>query len=210
MTTIPSATDETSPDPPRPVDPLAALCISARAGDPAAARALLEALAPHVLAIVRMLFGPRDRDLEDRTQEILVAVWRSLESFRFESSVVHFARQIAFKRCYSAIRDRRAARRARTEEHDDLDVLPSDGPSPLDGTLAERRRAQWATLLARLPLNQSEAFVLHVVFGHTVEEIASAHGAPIETTRSRLRLAKSSIREWIATDPSLADLGEER
>ena len=39
-----------------------------------------------------------------------------------------------------------------------------------------------------------------------MDEVASSTGVAVETTRSRLRLAKAALRERIALDPVAADL----
>jgi len=48
--------------------------------------------------------------------------------------------------------------------------------------------------------------VLHAAHGFTVEELAGAIGRPLETIRSRLRLAKRALRERIDASPELADV----
>jgi RNA polymerase sigma-70 factor (ECF subfamily) len=41
-----------------------------------------------------------------------------------------------------------------------------------------------------------------------LEEISAASGAPINTVRSRMRLAKEALRKRIEADPALRDLLE--
>jgi RNA polymerase sigma-70 factor (ECF subfamily) len=53
----------------------------------------------------------------------------------------------------------------------------------------------------RLPLEQRAAVALHLYAGYPVEETADLMGASVETTRSRLRLARQRLRR---------ELGEER
>jgi RNA polymerase sigma-70 factor (ECF subfamily) len=42
--------------------------------------------------------------------------------------------------------------------------------------------------------------------GYSVEEIARATSTPPETVRSRLRLAKNTLRQRIVTEPALAEV----
>lgn len=63
-------------------------------------------------------------------------------------------------------------------------------------------------LMATLPEPLSEALTLHVVLGYTVAEIASASGAPHETIRSRLRLAKQALRKAVQKDARLREAFE--
>jgi RNA polymerase sigma-70 factor (ECF subfamily) len=60
-------------------------------------------------------------------------------------------------------------------------------------------------LFEELPEAQSEALVMHFVLELTVEEIADATGAPVNTVRSRLRLARGALRARIESDPALRD-----
>jgi DNA-directed RNA polymerase specialized sigma24 family protein len=47
---------------------------------------------------------------------------------------------------------------------------------------------------------------MRVVLGRSIEEIAQETDAPVNTVRSRLRLAKEALRLRIETDPSLGEL----
>jgi RNA polymerase sigma-70 factor (ECF subfamily) len=44
-----------------------------------------------------------------------------------------------------------------------------------------------------------------VVLGWTLEEVALATGAPVNTVRSRVRLAKEALRRRIEANPRLID-----
>ena len=70
------------------------------------------------------------------------------------------------------------------------------------------RREALAALLDELPGNQAEVLVLHVALGFTIDEIAAAAGRPVETIRSRLRLAKQALRDRIQASPELSDILE--
>jgi RNA polymerase sigma-70 factor (ECF subfamily) len=43
------------------------------------------------------------------------------------------------------------------------------------------------------------------MLGWSLEEIAQTSGAPVNTVRSRLRLAKEALRRKIVADPVLAE-----
>jgi RNA polymerase sigma-70 factor (ECF subfamily) len=179
--------------------PVLSLVRSASEGDRTASREILARVAPGVLATVRSIVGPTHPDLEDIVQESLIAVVRALPSFRGESSISHFAKQIATRRAIDGLRSTIRARRMAT-------ALEDAGEAEAAAPVLDRQREQWRTLLAELPATQSEALALKAIDGRSVEEIATLTGAPIETVRSRLRLAKATLRERISSDPALADL----
>jgi RNA polymerase sigma-70 factor (ECF subfamily) len=187
-------------------DPLAPLVDLVTHGSRQALRPLLEAVTPTVLAIVRVTLGPSHPDVEDVAQDILFAFVKGLPAFRGESSVNQYARQIAVRRAADALRT--AHRRLRIlKDPDEGDAAAGPSSALPDQDLARARARQlWRKLLAELPAAQSEALALRVVLGYSVEEIAAATGAGIETVRSRLRLAKKAVRDRIAHEPELAEL----
>ena len=65
------------------------------------------------------------------------------------------------------------------------------------------------TLLGEIPDAQAETIVLRLALGHSIDEIAVITTAPINTVRSRLRLAKEALRSRIEADPRWAELWDE-
>jgi len=194
------------PSGPMAVDPLSEVARRARDGDVWAQRRLLEAIAPSLLPPLRMILGPAHPDIEDVLQEALVGVLRGLASFRGESTVLHFARRVATKRAIEACRRQRTA--ARKLEHAQQLEVPTP-PTPRETMVANRQRQHLRDLLAELPGAQADALAMRAVLGYSLDEIADATGVPVNTVRSRLRLAKEALRKRIDTDPSLGELLEE-
>lgn len=187
-------------------DPLLALLPAVREGDRAATRRLLDAVAPTVRQVVGGAMGHAHPDLDDVSQECLVAIVRALASFRGECRVRHYAARIAVR----IAREARTRRRRSDSRHaglDDLDGL-SDDRSLSEDSARARRGALWRKLLASLPEAQAEAMIMRVVLDWTLEEMSEATGAPVNTLRSRVRLAREALREQIERNPRYADLME--
>ena len=175
-----------------------ALTQAAARGDREAARAVLRLVAPSVLATVRRLIGRDHPDVDDVVQESLLAIVRALPTFRGDSSVVHFAKRIATRRAIDCLRTLIRARRLVTS------LAP---PEAVESRMVlERHRQQWRELLGNLPVAQAEALALRAVEGYSFEEISQMTKAPLDTVRSRVRLAKAALRERIERTPALADL----
>jgi RNA polymerase sigma factor (sigma-70 family) len=193
--------------PPTAVDDLDLLVRRFRAGDSAALRTLLESVGPPMLGVIRRVLGARHSDVEDTLQEATIALLGALPTFRGACSLRHFACRVA---AFTAISARRRQRPG-DEPGDDLDELPGDprAEQEADSALAARRRSLVRRLLVELPEPQSEALVLHCVVGLTVEELARTSGVPVETARSRLRLAKGALRARIADDAAALELVED-
>jgi RNA polymerase sigma-70 factor, ECF subfamily len=204
--------DPAKRDDERHPDALAALARAAAEGDRSATHALLVALAPHLLRTVRSLLGRDDPDAEDVAQEAALVVIGALSTFRGESSVLRFATRTAVLVAMNARRKRAATKRgggvsAIPTDLDELAAHP-DGP---EQRLARARAADAVrALLMTLPAPQAEALALHCVGGSSLAEIAAATGAPIQTVKSRLRLARRALREKLDGKPALIELLEGR
>jgi RNA polymerase sigma-70 factor (ECF subfamily) len=193
--------------PPPRADPLAALVSSASRGDRRAMGELLQAVSPHVRGAVATIAAGH---LDDVVQECLIAFVRALPSFRGESSVTHYARRIAVRTALH-LRRARLLRRNVDQLHAEQEQARDEvgAPPPSEELSAARRRALLTSLLDELPEAQAETLALRVVLGHSLEEIAEATSAPVNTVRTRMRLAREALRRRIEDDPALAELREE-
>jgi RNA polymerase sigma factor (sigma-70 family) len=152
------------------------------------------------------------------TQEFLAYVWptlsrvaadvialvRALPAFRGECHPAGYATRITLR---VALRVRRNVKRD-TSRREVLGVLSAAEELGFtsDDALAARRRELLRELLEDLPEEQAEALTLRVVLGFSLEEVSRASGAPINTVRSRVRLAKEALRQRIEALPVLAEL----
>jgi RNA polymerase sigma-70 factor (ECF subfamily) len=177
-----------------------ALVEAAIAGDPAALRGLLEKLGPSVARVVRAVLGPFDMGLEDAVQEALLAFIHALPNFRRDCSVRRFINRIAARTALSARRRKRAERTRET-----LSVRRDGTLHPGKEEVEWRRRAFVRKMFDELPDAQADVLALRFLLGYSLEETAEAVGAPVNTVRSRIRLAKEAMREHLARDPSLLE-----
>src|SRR5262245_44514548 len=197
--------DETAP-PPGP-DPLLPLAQRASRGDREALARLLSLGAPAVVTTVRVVLGAQEADLEDAAQEAMIAIADSARRFRGESSFLHYARRIAARTAF-------ALRRARLETARKLaeaaaapdDARPSADPPPSAEVEREQRLEAFRRLLDQLPEGQAESLTYRVLLDYPLPVIARETGVPVNTVRSRIRLARDHLRQSILADPALAEL----
>jgi RNA polymerase sigma-70 factor (ECF subfamily) len=175
------------------------------AGSTAAIAQLLRTLAPEMSRVVRGVLGPYAAEGDDALQQSLIALIHALPAFRGECAVAGYACRIAFR---TALALRHRARKSELA----LGALGVDGPdrdptvdSPNLILEAARRTAAVRTLLDEIPVEQAEALALRTMLGWSLEEIAASSGVPLNTVRSRLRLAKEALRRKIEGDPALAE-----
>ena len=189
-------------------DALRALARDAAGGNPDAAGTLVTHVGGGMLNIVRRVLGRAHADVDDVTQDAVIALLDALGSFRGESSVAHFANRIALLTALGA-RRRLGVRLRWSETQEVLDDLAArEHSSPLATALASRRRELLRQLLDELPEVIAEALALHFVLGYTVEEIAASAQVPSNTVWSRLRLGKRALKRKLDQHAELAELFE--
>ncbi|MFZ5891947.1 MAG: RNA polymerase sigma factor [Myxococcota bacterium] len=178
----------------------------ALAGEGAAIEELIAELAPPLLRAVRAMLGPEHPDVEDLVQEVLIDVVDALPAFRGECTLVHFAIRIAARKTSESKR-RGRARRGFIERFWRREApLQPFVANPREASLVERRRQLLDGLLAELPAAQAETMLLRSVLGYSLEEIAAMTKVPLNTVRSRMRLAKQALRRRIEADALVREL----
>ncbi|MCP2342522.1 sigma-70 family RNA polymerase sigma factor [Actinomadura rupiterrae] len=187
----------------------------ARAGDGEAFRMLTE---PHHRELqvhcYRMLGS--FQDAEDALQDTLLSAWRGLEGFDGRSSLRTWLYRIATNRCLSTLR---SAKRQAAKEWDVPGIEPPEPtrlgevvwlqPFPdalLDGAMdappgPEARYEQteavslaFVTALQLLPPRQVAVLVLRDVLGYPASEVAEMLDTTVESVKSALKRARSSLR----------------
>ena len=160
-----------------------------------------------MLRAVRRVLARRTVDVEDVVQEAMQALVDALPGFRGQCTVLHFAWRVAVLTALANRRRLDLRARWAAESTDAVEIEEAArAPALADAALLRGRREALSALLDELPPDQAEVLVLHAAYGFTIEELAGAVGRPIETIRSRLRLAKRALRDRIEASPDLADV----
>ncbi|CAN5911514.1 hypothetical protein BH11MYX4_BH11MYX4_43080 [soil metagenome] len=181
-----------------------ALARLAATGDAAATSRLLRSLASRVVRVVRAVLGGSHPDVDDVSQRALIGFIQALPAFRGDSDPARYATTIAVRTAIAA-RRRTKVDRSRRDDEADAETVATAQPGPSEEMAAQRRKEILRGLLAELPTEQAEALAMRVVLGWSLEEIAVQSGAPLNTVRSRLRLAKESLRRTIEAQPGLCE-----
>ena len=169
-----------------------AVAFSAARGDKQATAELLALVAPAVMRAVRMVLGAGGAEHDDVNQQAMLNVVRALTSFRGDCHPAGWAARIALHTAWSA---RRSCREARVSYHDPdelAEVSSSSGAS--DSEMAAHRKHLLRDILLQVPAEQAEVLALHFVLGHSLPEVAALTSTPLNTVKSRLRLAKELLR----------------
>ena len=133
-------------------------------------------------------FEANEQDREDLRQDILLALWRALPSFRGESSLKTFVARVAQKRAVSHVH--RQSRRARTDPYEE----GSSGVAADQESLAIEKdiKNKLTRILAGLPIAQRETAVL-LLEGFSYSEIAGILGVSVNAAVLRSQRAKAYL-----------------
>jgi RNA polymerase sigma-70 factor (ECF subfamily) len=174
-----------------------ALRVGAPAPEREAVESLLLELLPRVRNLVRYLVRG-DADVEDISQEALIALLHGLPTYRGDGQLRSWADRVVARTTFAWLRRMRDSRSPRLDEPEELVTVASDD-APLDEYV---HRQHMVMLLDSLPNEQRHALVLHHVLEMSVPEIAAELGVPFETVRSRLRLGRAALRALAADEES--------
>ncbi|MFJ8209814.1 sigma-70 family RNA polymerase sigma factor [Streptomyces sp. NPDC096033] len=173
------------------------LALDARDGDPVKADRFVRALHRDVWRYVAYLSADTQA-ADDLTQDVFLRALAALPRFEGRSSARTWLLSIARRTVVDSIR--RAAARPRLSDRQDWQTAaertqPHDVPGFEDGiALAE--------LMAAIPTERREAFVLTQLLGLGYAEAATAIGCPVGTVRSRVARARLNLIALLTdTDP---------
>jgi len=148
-------------------------------------------MADHAPGLWRLTAGyarPR-ADCEDLYQDILLAIWNALPTFRRESSLRTFVYRIGHD-CGISHRRSRTRRPTRVP----LEGLATKAPSPESATIAETLRADLVAAIQALPNGQRQVVMLHLE-GLTPRDIGAVLGITANNASVRLHRARAAIRD---------------
>lgn len=163
------------------------------AGDRSAWRVLYERYAALVFRFLSAL-GVRDPEREDACQDVFLAVYRSLPSFRGEAQLSTWIYRITARTTGKLIQKRKL----RTALATTLTQEPA--PSLADPTEQAARALLLDRMLDRLNPKKRLVLVLFELEGVPVEEIARIADCPTNTVWSRLHHARLDLTKMAARE----------
>ncbi len=173
------------------------------AGDPRAFARLYDRYDRPCFQFIRRTLGAAHADAaEDVHQETWISVSNNAATFdpgkaRFPAWLFTIARH----KVWDHFRRRKVAMLASAGDDAAMRV-PDPGPSPLERVESRELARKLVSAVEALPLAQRETFVLFAQAGLSLDEIAQATGAAVETAKSRLRYARATLRQALAGERS--------
>ncbi|MBK7860704.1 MAG: RNA polymerase sigma factor [Archangiaceae bacterium] len=139
--------------------------------------------------------GAQGRDLEDLTQEVFLTAYQRREAYDPAQPIRPWLLGIAYRR---AADHRRLAYHARETEAEAAPEVPDERQDHERSLLAKEAKELVYQALDELPLEKRALVALHDLEGESVPAIAQALGVPLNTTYSRLRLARDQFARAFA------------
>lgn len=210
-----------APDPSQPHNKLMAepsgrdlddeeLLAAARSGDRAALEALISRYQSLVYRFSIRMCGDAE-DASDVLQETSLAMARSIEDFRADSSLSTWLYTIARRFC---LRKRRRSKFAPTREEslerlsgERLELLHARTHDPEEELARKQLGTALADAIASLEPSQREVLVLRDMEGLPASEVAQVLGLSVGAVKSRLHRARLAVRSELA--PVLGPAGAE-
>ena len=160
-------------------------------GDPAAQREMYESHVDRVYRLAYRLAG-EDELARDFTQLTFIRAFERIGDFRGESSLATWLHTIGVS---IALNGLRKVKTARTREAP-IEAASSVGTYDREAEPDLKVRLQEA--IDALSEKYRTVFLMHDVEGFTHEEIASALGIPVGTSKTRLFQGRAKLREALA------------
>jgi RNA polymerase sigma-70 factor (ECF subfamily) len=171
------------------------LALAARDGDPDKADLFVRALHRDVRRYVTHLSADRQA-ADDLTQEVFLRAIGALPRFQGRSSARTWLLSIARRTVADSLRH--AATRPRLSDRDDWQTQ-AEHTQPL-GLPGIDDGVALAELMASIPPERRDAFVLTQLLGLPYAEAAQTIGCPVGTVRSRVARARTSLVGLLRSD----------
>lgn len=143
----------------------------------------------------RVRYVVPEADVEDVTQEVFIAVLKSLHTFRGESLFSTWLRTLTNYKVAEYYRRRNRKQDPREVPITEAEILPDES----NGLQMEERIALRRSLAA-MPEKYREIILLRFSDGMKFDEIAKTLGTNLETTKSLFRRAVAALRKNLETN----------
>ncbi|MBX3190467.1 MAG: sigma-70 family RNA polymerase sigma factor [Labilithrix sp.] len=133
--------------------------------------------------------GVKPADLEDVTHDVLLVVYRKLDTYDASRPL----RPWLFAFAYRAASDYRRLARHREEPSEDVPDLEASVAASDEVLEKKQESALVHAALARIHLDRRAVLVAHEIDGTPMKDIAQSLGIPLNTAYSRLRIAREEL-----------------
>ncbi len=170
-----------------------------KSGDPGAQRQIFERERVHVHRLLFRLIGS-NAHMDDLLQDTFLEVFRSLPSFRAESSLRTWIHRCAVRVAYAHFR-----RKTKLPSLEPVQDAASEAPSPEEHARSREAVRRLYLELERLEPRQRMAFTLFALEGRSLREVAEIMDSTLGMAKIRTWRARRALEERAQRDPLLSE-----
>jgi RNA polymerase sigma-70 factor (ECF subfamily) len=164
-----------------------------RRGDRGAFPTLVERHQTRVYNLAYRMLG-RPEDAADATQDVFLACYEKLGSFRGDAAFTTWLHRVAINVCYDTLRKRTRER----PEGEEIEPPPVADAADAAAAGVDVHRA-----LQHIPEEFRAVLLLHDAYGLPYEEVAEATGVPVGTVKSRIHRGRVAMARILRGEPGM-------
>lgn len=141
-------------------------------------------------------------DALDLTQEVFISVFKSLDGFKAEFSILPWVKKITINKCLNFLRDKKDAvslNQPNENGNPIQDFLPAPETTESQAHYLDTKKAL-EKAIKNLPPQERMAVILRHIKGLKYEEIARIMDIPLGTVKTFLHRGRKSIKESMKKD----------
>lgn len=180
----------------------------AKAGDTQAFEQLIEDYEKKVFNIALRMMGNYD-DAKDMAQESLIKVYKSISSFKEQSSLSTWIYRITTNVCLDELRKRKSRKVVYIDENIKFDdgeakkEIVSDEITPEEKVERDEIKRMLNSAISELSDEHKTVIVLRDIQGFSYEEISNITKCPQGTVKSRINRARQALKEILMSKREL-------
>lgn len=181
------------------------LILRASGGDASAFNTLMEAHERRMYAVALRMCNNRE-DAQDCLQEAMLRIYKSIGSFKGQSSFSTWAYRITMNTCLDELRKKKNKQNTSLDSLLDVGWSPTDGRNaPEETAIQSEVRATLHHAIQELPEDMRSAIVLRDIQGLAYDEIAQALDVNVGTVKSRISRGREKLRAKLKNIGELFD-----
>lgn len=174
-------------------------------GDGQAFSELMTAQEGRMYAVALRMCGHRE-DAQDCLQEAMLRIYRSISSFKGQSSFATWVYRITMNTCLDELRRSKRRKASSLDERIEAGWAPvEDMDTPEHHAMRSEQRRALDRAIQELPEDMRSAVVLRDIQGCSYDEIAGILGTNVGTIKSRISRARARLREILSAQMELFD-----
>lgn len=147
-------------------------------------------------------YAGNKEDALDLTQEVFVSIFKSLDNFKEELSILPWVKRITVNKCLNFVRDRKEALSLNQTIDDGSemqDLIRSPETTESKVQYLDTKQALDAAII-KLPPEERMAVILRHMKGMKYEDIARTMDVPLGTLKTLLHRGRKTIKESMVKD----------